>query len=79
MISPRSIHLPKKRPPTDWERIFTNPKSNGGLISNIQRTQEAELQKNQIALLKMGYRASSFSIQDVDLDCLHYLHREWLL
>ena len=24
-----------KRLPTDWERIFTNPKSNRGLISNI--------------------------------------------
>jgi hypothetical protein len=23
-----------KRPPTDWERIFTNPKSDRGLISN---------------------------------------------
>jgi hypothetical protein len=24
-----------KRPPRDWERIFTNPKSDRGLISNI--------------------------------------------
>ena len=24
-----------KRPPTAWERIFANPKSNRGLISNI--------------------------------------------
>ena len=24
-----------KRPPTDWERIVTNPKSDRGLISNI--------------------------------------------
>jgi hypothetical protein len=24
-----------KRPPTDWEMIFTNPKSDMGLISNI--------------------------------------------
>ena len=24
-----------KRPPTDWEKIFTNPKSDRGLISNI--------------------------------------------
>jgi hypothetical protein len=24
-----------KRPPTVWERIFTNPKSDRGLISNI--------------------------------------------
>ena len=26
-----------KRPPTDWERIFTNPKSDRGLISNINK------------------------------------------
>jgi hypothetical protein len=25
----------RKRPPTDWERIFTNSKSDRGLISNI--------------------------------------------
>jgi hypothetical protein len=24
-----------KRPPTDWERIFTNPKSDRGLVANI--------------------------------------------
>jgi hypothetical protein len=32
------------RPPTDWERIFTNPKSDRGAISNIYKTQEAVLQ-----------------------------------
>jgi hypothetical protein len=26
-----------KRSPTDWERIFTNPKSERGLISNIYK------------------------------------------
>ena len=26
-----------KRPPTDWRRIFTNPKSDRGLISNIYK------------------------------------------
>jgi hypothetical protein len=26
-----------KRVPTDWERIFTNPKSDRGLISNIYK------------------------------------------
>ena len=36
--------------PTDWEKIFTNPTSGRGLISNIYK----EL-KNQITLLKMGY------------------------
>ena len=24
-----------KKPPTDWEKIFTNPKSDRGIISNI--------------------------------------------
>ena len=26
-----------KRPPTDWERIFTNPKTDRGLISNTYK------------------------------------------
>jgi hypothetical protein len=26
-----------KRPPKDWERIFTNPKSDRGLISNTYK------------------------------------------
>ena len=26
-----------KRPPADWERIFTNPKSDRGLISNVYK------------------------------------------
>ena len=26
-----------KRPPTDWERIFTYPKSDRGLLSNIYK------------------------------------------
>ena len=26
-----------KRPPTEWERILTNPKSDRGLISNIYK------------------------------------------
>ena len=26
-----------KRPPTDWERIFTYPKSDRGLISNLYK------------------------------------------
>jgi hypothetical protein len=27
----------RKRPPTDWERIFTYPKSDRGLISNMYK------------------------------------------
>jgi hypothetical protein len=26
-----------KRKPTDWEKIFTNPKSDKGLISNVYK------------------------------------------
>jgi len=35
-----------KRQPTDWEKIFTNPTTDRGLISKmyIQRTQEVRLQ-----------------------------------
>jgi hypothetical protein len=47
-----------KRPPTDWERIFTNPKSDRGLISNIYvKNSRSWTSENQITLLKMGYRA----------------------
>ena len=51
-----------KRPPIDWERIFTNSKSDRGLLSNIYK----ELKKlnsrrwtpeNQITPLKMEFRA----------------------
>jgi hypothetical protein len=31
-----TVYKPK-RPPTDWERIFTNPKSDRGLISNVYK------------------------------------------
>jgi hypothetical protein len=34
-----------KGPPIDWERFFTNPKSNRGLISNIYKELKAGLQK----------------------------------
>jgi hypothetical protein len=30
-----------KRPPTDWERIFTNPKSGRGLISNTNTPEKS--------------------------------------
>jgi hypothetical protein len=41
-----------KRPPTDWERIFTNPKSNRGLISNIYKNSRNWILENHITLLK---------------------------
>ena len=47
-----------KRPPTDWERIFTYPKSDRGLISNIYiKNSRGWTPENQITPLKMGLRA----------------------
>jgi hypothetical protein len=46
-----------KRPPTDWERIFTTPTANGGLIFNIYTELKKLDPENQITQLKMGYRA----------------------
>jgi hypothetical protein len=43
-----------KRPPTDWERIFTNPKSDRGLISNIYKELKKVTPENQITPLKNG-------------------------
>jgi hypothetical protein len=34
-----------KRPPTDWERIFTYPKSDRGLISNIYKEHDTFLSR----------------------------------
>ena len=46
-----------KRPPTDWERIFTYPKSDRGLISNIYiKNSRRWTPENQITPLKMGLR-----------------------
>ena len=44
-----------KRPPTDWERIFTYPKSDRGLISNIYiKNSRRWTPENQITPLKNG-------------------------
>jgi hypothetical protein len=45
-----------KRQPTDWEKIFTNPKSDTGVISNIYK--ELKKLENQTTLFKkIRYRA----------------------
>jgi hypothetical protein len=46
-----------KRPPTDWKRIFINPKSDRGLISNIYKELKKLDSKNSNNPIKMGYRA----------------------
>ena len=43
-----------KRPPTDWEEIFTNPKSDRGLMSNIYKELKTWTLENQITLFKNG-------------------------
>jgi hypothetical protein len=43
-----------KRPPTDWERIFTCPKSDRGLISNIYKDSRWWTPENQTTPLKNG-------------------------
>jgi hypothetical protein len=46
-----------KRPPTDWERIFTNPKSDRALLSNIYKELKKLDSRNTNNPIKMGFRA----------------------
>jgi hypothetical protein len=48
-----------KRPPTDWERIFTNPKFNRGQISNIKYTKSSRRRTPEIQItpLKNGVKS----------------------
>jgi hypothetical protein len=47
-----------KRPPTDWESIFTYSESDRGLISNIYiKNSRRWTPENQMTPLKLGLRA----------------------
>jgi hypothetical protein len=55
-----------KKPPTDWERLFTNPKSNIGLISNTyQELKKLDSRKSNTSLKKWGTELSKeFSTEE---------------
>jgi hypothetical protein len=46
-----------KRTPTDWERIFTNPKSDRGLISNIYKELKKLDSRNSSNPIKNGVQS----------------------
>jgi hypothetical protein len=51
-----------KRLPTNWERIFTYPKSDRGLISNIyiyKELKKVDSRKSNNPIKKMGLRAKT--------------------
>jgi hypothetical protein len=43
-----------KRPPTDWERIFKNPKSDWGIISNLYKELKKLDSRNSNKTIKNG-------------------------
>jgi hypothetical protein len=45
-----------KQQQTDWEEIFTNPKSDRGLMSNIYKELKTWTLENQITLFKNGVK-----------------------
>ena len=46
-----------KRPPTDWEKVFTNPTFDSGLIFKIYKELKKLDSSETNNCIKMGYRA----------------------
>ena len=56
LIKLQSFCKATKRPPTDWERIFTYPKSDRGLISNIYKElKKVDSKKSNNPIKKWGW------------------------
>jgi hypothetical protein len=63
----------KKRPPTDWEKIFTNPKSNMGLISNTcKEIKKMDSRKPHNRIKKWGTELNNeFSTEEYQMEEKH--------
>jgi hypothetical protein len=55
----------KTKKPTDWERIFTHPKSDRGLISNIYKElKKLDSRKSNNPIKKWGNELNKFSTEE---------------